>query len=219
MNSTISAELTEYPRGSYRDIVDYVQGVINQDPIDLYAKARQPAPSRMPERIRIYANNAVDSTLLRNVHIGSDPDDGNVNMTGVIEGALIDTQDFLRDSFDTRRNNITPEAAARIIHAPETLYVLAGLALQAGSREGEKADMTPNYRHHFAINRDMTAIEMGNIFVTEKNRGCPFAGKNGEIKPTPIFRELGLWAGTMATQAYFLHIQHIDATDALRSAQ
>lgn len=217
MNSFILAQPDIYPQGSYRDVVDYVQEVIFQDPNDIYYQVGKPTPGRMPGSVTGSVNRLVPSSIPRRVHVGNDPDDGKINMTGVIKGALMDTRDFLRDCFDTRFNDITPETAARIIHAPETLHVLAGLALQAGAKDGETADMTPNYRRSFGINQDMTAIEMGPIFITEKNRGCPFAGKNGEIKPTPIFKELGLWAGTLATQAYFNHFHHVDPTEALRA--
>jgi hypothetical protein len=202
-------------KGTLNDLTRYIHEVIEIDPNDAFELAGRPRPSRLAQDVRNTIDPLIPHEIPRLAEVGNET----VSMIRVMQDGLDDTMAYLGDAFMQKNSQLTPELAAQIIHAPSTIHVLAGLALQAGGKENENADMTPNYRHQFGLNKDLTAIEPGRIFITDKNRGCPFAGRNGEIRPTGLFTKFGIWSGTLAVHAYFNHFHHIDPTDVLRSAQ
>lgn len=211
MNRTEASEIS----GSYRDVAKYIQEVITYDPSDLYMELDKPQPSKLPSMVRLSLDEKISQDIPRKAKVNEKI----IYSPGVLGGGIADTQDFLHDALQRYYKRITPENAALISQAPSTVHVLAGLSLQAGGMDIEKTDFTPSYNKRFGINEAFTAIEIDGIFVTEKDRGCPHAGKNGEIRPTPLFKEFGAWCGALAVHSYFNYFHDIDATDAVRNAR
>lgn len=203
MNSVSSTEIT----GNNRDIANYMQEVVAIDPNNLFAEIGKPKPSRLASSVRLAVDARIPDTLPRRTEYADIP--------YLVGRGVADTQDFLKDAFDRHSGQLNPEDASRIIRDSSTLHVLAGLSLQAGGVEMDKTNFTSAPNRRFGINQSLTAIEADGIFVTGKTRGCPYAGKNGEIRPTPLFKEFGVWCGTLAVQSYFNHFYSIDPTDAL----
>jgi hypothetical protein len=191
---------------------EYSDEVIKFEPNSLFQKLDKPRPSRMPNMVSRAIHKEIGYRFPDIAKLGYHE----VDFQGVVEQGLSNAQTFYHDAF-TRKDILSPEIAAQLIRSPISIHTLGGMAMQSGG-DFDNPEFQSKSPREFNVNDDMTAIEPGPIFRIEGTRGCPFAGKNGEVHIGATFTKFSIWAGTLAVQTYFNNFHNIDPTDSLRDS-